>query len=213
MQSRRLRALVFRAGQNSLLSEQLFSFRKKVFVDRLGWKLNVVDGFERDEFDHPGTLNCALLRGAEVVGAFRAIRCDRPYLSARVFPRLAQSEPYPSTWDAWEISRFAALDRAASWPLYATMLNFGWIREARALVALVDLGHERMLRSLGINVRRYGGAALVGTDRNGRSIMAVAGEIPLLEQSRAMRDAVTLTLSELELTDETLVLGPDRVSA
>ncbi|MFG1417150.1 acyl-homoserine-lactone synthase [Xanthobacter sp. V0B-10] len=213
MQDRRLRALFFRSGQNPVLTGRILEFRKGVFVDRLGWKLNVVDGLERDEFDHSGTLHCALLRGAQVVGAFRAIRCDRPYLSAFVFPKLAQSEPYPSTWDAWEISRFAVVDRVASWPLYAAMLNFGWARQARALVALVDLGHERMLGRLGIKVHRYGDPASVGTDRDGRPIVAVAGEIPLREQSPALHAAVAHALSNLELNDETLVLGPDRVSA
>lgn len=212
MQSRSLKALFFRSGQNRHLTERILEFRKGVFVDRLGWKLNVVDGLECDEFDHPDTINCALQRGPRVVGAFRAIRCDKPYLSSRVFPKLAQSEPYPSTWDAWEISRFAALDRA-SWPLYAAMLNFGRVRQARALVALVDLGHERMLRSLGIKVRRYGDPMSVGTDREGRPIMAVAGEIPLLDQNPALHAAVSRALSKLEVTDETLVLGPDRVSA
>jgi acyl homoserine lactone synthase len=195
------------------LSRRIFEFRKEVFVDRLGWKLEVIDGLERDDFDHFGTINCALLDGDQVVGSFRAIRCDRPYLSACVFPTLAQLEPYPMTWDAWEISRFAAIDRAVSWPLYAAMLNFGWTRHARALVALVDLGHERVLRGHRVKVRRYGPPTLVGSDRAGRPIMAVAGEIPLHEQSQALHEAAARALSKLELTDETLVLGPDRVSA
>lgn len=139
MKAQALRAYVFRGWKEPMLFRSTLEFRKHVFIDRLGWKLNISDGVERDDFDHAWAINCALMNGSRVVGAFRAIRCDRPYLSARIFPTLA-AEPYPSTWDAWEISRFAALERA-SWPLYAAMLNFGWTRQVRALVALVVTCH------------------------------------------------------------------------
>lgn len=213
MDLRRLQARIFHAGHDRGLSQQIFDFRKRIFIDQMGWNLALIDGVEKDEFDTIDTTYCAILKGSQLVGAFRAIRCDKPYLSAVVFPDLAQTESYPSTWDAWEISRFAAVDPEISWSLYATMLDFGWSRQARALVALVDLGHERILRMLGINVRRYGAPMHVGNTRNGRPIMAVAGEIPLIDQGPTLRSAAARTLSAMEIFDETLVFGPDRISA
>lgn len=208
-----MQARIFQISDDKDLSHKVFEFRKHIFIDRMGWDLDLSDGVEKDEFDKTYTLYCALLSDEQLVGTFRAIRCDKPYLSARVFPALAKFEKYPITWDYWEISRFAALDPQVSWQLYAAMLDFGWSRQARALVALVDLGHERILRMLGIHVRRYGPPSHVGKTRHGQPIRAVAGEIPLLDQKPTLRAAVTDALSTMEIFDETLVFRPDRISA
>lgn len=184
-----------------------------MFVDNLGWALKVHEGREQDEFDRRDATLFALLRGTNVVGCFRAVRCDRPYLSREIFPCLATNIAYPQTGDCWEISRLAVSERNAASVLYAAMLDFGWSRRARALVALVDLGHERMLRSMQIHTCRYGAPTIVGFSRSGRPIRAVAGEIPLGDQSPQLRHAVTQILKHMEVADETLVLGPDRVSA
>ncbi|WP_127089065.1 acyl-homoserine-lactone synthase [Aquabacter cavernae] len=209
----RLRGRIFFAADDDRLCREVQVFRRRMFVDELGWDLTVHDGREHDEFDRNDAILFALQRHDAVVGCFRALRCDRPYLSREVFPGLASDVSYPSTSDCWEISRLAVSDRSAGAPLYAAMLDFGWKRRARALVALVDLSHERMLRAMQIHTRRYGAPAVVGINRSGRQIDAVAGEIPLDEQSPVLHRAVSQILAHMEISDETLVLGPDRVSA
>lgn len=208
-----LRGRIFRAADDLFLCRDVQRFRKRIFVDQLGWSLNVIAEREKDEFDRPDAILFALLDQHDVIGCFRALPCDGPYLCRDVFPALAQATPYPQTEDCWEISRLAAETREASAALYAAMLDFGWTRKARALVALVDLRHERALRAMRIRTQRYGMPAAVGVDRNGRTIQAVAGEIPLGAQSAELRRSVSQILANMDMSDETLVLGPDRISA
>lgn len=208
-----LQGRIFRAADDLASCRDVQRFRKRIFVDQLGWSLNVIGEREQDQFDRPDAIHFALRDQQGIVGCFRALPCDGPYLCRDVFPALAQATPYPHTEDCWEISRLAAGTREASAALYAAMLDFGWTRNARALVALVDLGHERVLRAMRIRTQRYGMPTAVGVDRNGRTIQAVAGEIPLGSQSADLRRTVSQILASMDLSDETLVLGPDRISA
>lgn len=211
----KLHAVFFRAGQRADLAQELFAFRKKLFVDELGWDLKVDGDSERDQFDTPDAVHCALLRDRQVIGSFRAVRCDRPYLASAVFPGLATTCVYPQAWDCWEISRLGVRrqDRRLAGSLYAVMFAFGWRRQARALVALADLTYERFLHRMGIRTRRYGPPAEIGVDRQGSVLRAVAGEIPLTEQSAALTAQLHVLLTTVEITDETLVLGSRRISA
>jgi acyl homoserine lactone synthase len=209
------RAEIFSEQDNPGLAREVFTFRKCRFVDDLGWALDVVGVEERDEFDTAAAVHCALMCNDVLVGAFRAIRCDEAYLSSLVFPQLASTRDYPTRQDCWEISRFgvrAGSGRHAS-VLYGVMLQFGWVRQARALVAVADLGHERLLRKLGIRTRRYGPPQIIGQSRAGAPIEAVAGEIPLTEQPANLRKSVDTLLSHVEISDATLVFGSQRLSA
>ena len=209
------RALLFFHDADRTESRAVFQFRRRLFVDHLGWRLCVSSGEERDEFDGPGAIYCALAAGDELVGTFRAVRCDRPYLSSAVFPQLAATREYPQRADCYEISRFGVdpARRCFAPLLYAVMLQFGWERRARALVAVADLNHERLLGKLGIRTRRFGPPGFVGLDRFGVPLDAVAGEIVLGEQPAPLADRVSALLHNVEIVDETLVLRPERLSA
>lgn len=201
----------------------VFRFRKQLFVDDLGWDLPSLgeawgEGArdeERDGFDTADAIHCALYCESEVVGVFRAIRCDRPYLSRVVFPELAAGRAFPRRPDCFEISRFGVREtqRRLGPLLYAVMFHFGAERGARSLVATVDLGHERLLRRLGVRTDRYGLPQVIGRTVHGREILAVAGEIPLTRQDRATAARFDHLLSFVEISDETSVLGSRRLSA
>ena len=96
---------------------------------------------------------------------------------------------------------------------YSMMLRYGRQQQATALVALVDLSHERFLRQIGIRTRRYGPPQIVGTNLRGRPIQAVAGEIPLLEQFDDRFPSLLQLSASVEICDETLAFGRRFVSA
>jgi acyl homoserine lactone synthase len=215
MRGPKLHAYLYHGAGLSENRDAIFLFRKALFVDQLGWSLACDFSEERDEFDRDDTIHCALYVHDALIGGFRAIRCDRPYLGRCVFPHLATTGRYPVAPNYWEISRFGVFrtHREHGLALYALMFSFAEARKARALVAIADLGHERLLRRIGINTHRYGPPAVIGADRWGTPIEVVAGEIPIAEQDASRLRFLKSQADEVEISDETLVLGPTRVYA
>lgn len=211
------RAIITTANQSPGIVQDLQRFRKRIFVDEHGWQLRCeADGREVDEFDTAQAVHVALSDGRGLVGTFRALRADGPYLVQSKFPQLARSRPFPFGRDVWEISRFAVDPRAghAAAPAnYAVMFRFAHLRQARALIALADLRYERFLSHLGVVSRRYGVPERIGTDQHGRPVIGLAGEIPITEQGGHRFERLLQQNQHVEIIDETLVLGCERLSA
>lgn len=195
----------------------LLRFRKRKFVDTLGWPLRCKDAMEADEFDLSTTLYCGLYEGDSVVGGFRAIRTDYPYLASLKFPELANELPYPRSQRSWEISRLGVLSGASgfgrSLACYAAMFAFANAVNAYSLVAFCDVGHERLLSRLGVKTRRFGEPQLIGSDEVGRPIKAVAGEIVLADQDAKRLRLLTAPVNAMEIEDAAAVFGRRRLSA
>jgi N-acyl-L-homoserine lactone synthetase len=135
-------------------------FRYRIFVERLGWRLQTHGRLELDQFDRPDTVYViARDREGNVVGVARLLSTHRPYLLAEVFPQLLGKASRPHSQDVWELSRFAALDLAAAVPASATPFDTSLalilLREAmkvaaqngaKELVSVSPLGIERILR-------------------------------------------------------------------
>ena len=212
----RFRAIMCTEEQNPSVVDDLYRFRKGLFVDRLGWELTVEDGRERDQFDTDAAVHCALFEGRQVIGGFRAIRTDHDYLAQTVFPYLASLKPYPRQRNAWEISRFGVSPGGGVRPAllnYALMFRFAHTRQAAILVAVANLQHERLLARFGVRTRRYGPPQVVGETEDGSPMLAVAGEIPVREQTGPRFSSLLEFAKDVEIDDEALVLGPARVSA
>lgn len=211
----RLRAIIFHEESNLEMAAAFFRFRKALFVDECGWSLPVCSDAETDQFDTSDASYCILLQEETVIGGFRAIRCDMPYLARCVFPHLATTRPYPERPDYWEISRFGVdrHHRKYGAALYAVMFRFAETRRAKALVAVADLGHERLLSKIGIRTRRYGPPITLDDDGIAEPIQIVAGEIPLAEQDRSRLQFLRKSAESMEIRDDTLVWRPVRVSA
>ena len=211
----RLVAIIFHEQSNLEMAAAFFRFRKALFIDECGWNLPVCSDTETDQFDTPDAVYCAILANNTVVGGFRAIRCDGPYLARGVFPHLATTRPYPERPDYWEISRFGVRrhHRKYGVMLYAMMFRFAESRRAKALVAIADLGHERLLARLGIRTRRYGPPIALQDADMPEPIKVVAGEIPIAEQDRTRLQFLRSCAESMEIRDDTLVWRPERVSA
>lgn len=198
-------------------------FRKQLFVEVRGWDLPTQGDLEIDAFDHDDAEYAVICFERRIVGCFRAIRTDAPYLAAEVFPDLAASRSYPHRRDFWEISRFGImpgqdrfLRRELAVANYALMFEFARRRQARALVAIADLTYERFLRKLGVITRRYGPPVDTPIGRDG-TIPLVAGEIPVGDARFSLPEKITDALNLMEIRDEVadseFVLGRRGLSA
>lgn len=211
------RAIITTQAENPQEVAEFYLFRKRLFVDRCGWGLPFDELGERDQFDTPRTEYCLLYLEEALVAGFRAIRTDLPYLAQTIFPQLASFRPFPLSAAAWEISRFGVMashnERVIARINYALMFRFAQMRRASSLVAIADLTYERFLSVLGIKTRRYGLPQEVGCNAFGEPLVAVAGEIPLHDQS-VLRVAYFAEISKnLEITDAAYVFGRSLVPA
>ena len=192
-------------------------FRNVELVDGLGWDLTVVDGREVDEFDNADALHCLIRSEGEIVGYFRTIRTDRPYLAATKFPDLATRRPYPHSPVVWELSRIAVKSSERRFEtalhLYSTMMQVVSSRGGVAICGFVDTNHERLFARAGLITERYGEPAVIGADRFGRPITVVAGEIPFPKQSGARFERLISLVRTMEVDDADTVLRRSSLSA
>lgn len=145
-------------------------YRKKVFIETLGWDLQIRDEMELDQFDRPDTLYMVSQDDAGIVnGCARLLPTDRPYLLGEVFPELMQGQPIPCSPDVWELSRFAAVDFNARGGSPLTQFSSGiavqLLRQAitcaaehgaKRLITVSPIGIERLLRHTGVHAHRAG---------------------------------------------------------
>lgn len=93
--------------QFSNLLDDMFRLRARVFGERLGWDVNIVDGKEIDDFDN---LDPAYVIGVDdeghVVAAVRALQTTGPHMLADVFSKILDGEPPLRSATLWESTRF-----------------------------------------------------------------------------------------------------------
>jgi acyl homoserine lactone synthase len=210
-------AHIFTRSSNPRKFSQFGEFRRILFVETLGWDLMLRNDYELDEFDHDRAHYLTLSVGEEIVGGFRAIRCDHPYLAKTKFPDLAEFHQFPSKPKHWEISRFGvatkSVPRSTAAILYSLMLNFGLQRQAEGLVAFTSLGHEHYLRRLGVVTRRYGEPSRIGEPGTTAHFTVVAGEIPLNAQQTGVLSRLISISNNVRLVDATSIQRPARATA
>jgi acyl homoserine lactone synthase len=179
--------MLYYYGKQGALSPQLWEsmgrYRRKVFVNHLGWRLSCSDEIESDEFDGPDAIYVCSQDGCgQVNGVSRLLPTTAPYLLEKIFPSLWAGAHLPHSSEIWELSRFAAVDfdnfasqtkqvsarHAAS--LFQYVLRVAAECGARALVTVSPVGVERLFRINGFRARRIGvprmheGVAIVGLE-------------------------------------------------
>ena len=216
-ENRVYKARIMGVGSPKSDLEQVFRFRKTLFVDNLKWNLKIENQLEVDQFDSLNAVYGVLFRDNELVGSFRALRTDGPYLADQVFPELAVTKQYPKTPRSYEISRFGvlphALAREDAAVLYALMFHFALLRRARSLVAVTDLFLERYLARRRIRSRRFGPPREYTRSDTTPSFTLVAGEIPIGLQTETDLIALLSYLNGVTIHDDTLVYGRQSISA
>lgn len=154
---------------------QLFKYRYQVFVELLGWQLDVPPGRETDQFDHDDTLYViAEDEAGSIVGCARLLPTTAPYLLEEVFPELLNGAPIPKSADIWELSRFTSCDlnsvsntRSGQFSsedtvdLLEASLDCARRHGAKRVISVSPIGVERLLRRAGFKARRAGPPTIV----------------------------------------------------
>jgi len=176
------------AGLNQGAFAGVSRYRRRMFIETLGWPLDSPPGEERDQFDRHDTVYVVARNdAAEVIGCARLLPTRSPYLLAEVFPELLGGMPAPCAADIWELSRFAALDfnsdQTSALPSWSSPLAVALLRQtlacaaahgARRLITVSPIGIERLLRRAGFDARRAGPPVIV----DGHPLFACWIEVP-----------------------------------
>ena len=89
------------------LLDEMFALRARVFGERLGWDVDILDGKEIDQFD---ALNPAYVIGlnddGRVVSCVRALQTTGPHMLSDVFSDILDGEPPMRSARLWESTRF-----------------------------------------------------------------------------------------------------------
>lgn len=157
--------------------DSVFKLRHETFINRLGWEISSNEGRERDQFDDLDPFHIVVKVENSVKGCWRALPTTSDYMLKDVFPELLQGETAPEVKDVWEISRFA-VDKtkrcedkgyysAATIDLIRSFHGFAKENGIKSYVTVTSVACERILRQLGVNMRRMGeGKALqIGVER------------------------------------------------
>jgi N-acyl-L-homoserine lactone synthetase len=92
--------------KHSELALEMHRLRRRVFRDRLDWKVSVSDGLEIDQYDAL-TPTCLLgVDRRDVVGCVRLLPTTGPNMLADTFPVLLDGRAAPKNAKIWETSRF-----------------------------------------------------------------------------------------------------------
>jgi len=135
----------------------LADYRHRIFVQRLGWHLPCLDGREFDQFDRPDTVyTLALDASGAILGCARMLPTTKPYLLGELFPELLDGAPPPRSARIWELSRFACSSPSATRPLLAATIASAARAGATRLLTISPLGVERLMRRMGVQMRRAG---------------------------------------------------------
>ncbi len=92
---------------------EMHRLRYRVFKERLGWGVNVVDGAEADDFDSASP-SYLLQRDRDggVQGCVRLLPTTGPTMLRDVFSELLAGRAAPASREIWESSRFALCEGA-----------------------------------------------------------------------------------------------------
>lgn len=154
--------------QNAPLIAKMHEFRAKAFGERRGWRVNVSDGKEVDDFDQMDPLYVILSDGmGEHVASVRLLPTTGPYMMSEIFSDVAGPGGIVRHPLIWECSRFCvdtewARDFGQDGVNIATrMLLFGVFRTALEiglinLVGVYDVYMERILKRTGCIMERMG---------------------------------------------------------
>ena len=164
----------FSAGTRQQLPPQLFEqmghYRREVFINRLGWELNMTNGMELDEFDGPDAVYvCSQDEESNVTGVARLLSTTGPYLMEKVFPQLWAGNELPCDPQIWELSRFAMMNpvksavvslhqasAVAASTLLRQVIQAAKSNGANSLITISPVGMERLLRVNGFRAKRAG---------------------------------------------------------
>jgi len=162
--------------------DAMFRNRAETFSDRLGWEVEVKDGYERDVFDDENPLYLVSVDPdtEEYWGSLRLLPTTGPNMLRDVFPQLLDGE-YIESATIWESSRICAAavpgqpERGKSgvnYVLSELILGIGEVAVTAGLtqvVSVFDARISRVLKAAGCNPQ------IIGTPQRIGGVMSYAG--------------------------------------
>ncbi|AJQ97077.1 acyl-homoserine-lactone synthase [Gynuella sunshinyii] len=156
----------------SSLFADVFQLRYEAFVNRLNWEVVADNGRERDCFDDLQPYHIAIKDDeGRVQGCWRALPTLGSYMLKDVFPVMLQGESVPRHRQVWEISRLVVRKGAAkpthgcigdiSVDLVLSFRDFALKHGIRSYVTVTTLAGERLLKMLGVRLRRLGAGKVI----------------------------------------------------
>ena len=173
--------------------DQMHRIRAQVFSERLGWEVDVEDGWEIDRFDDENPLYLLSIDPVSnrVRGSLRLLPTTGPNMLLDVFPCLLPGDIIESA-TIWESTRFSvhqdyAAERSANrlnattGELLAGIVEVGMMAGLTYVVSVYDARMARVLKSAGC------AAEIIGKPQRIGGVMTYAG---LFEINQRMLDSI-----------------------
>lgn len=171
-----------RGGLGSLL-DGMHQLGARVFAGRLGWRVKIEYGRERDEYDAlDPTYILALTDRGDVAGCVRLLPTTGPTMLSQTFPQLLPGGPLRGKSTMVESSRFCVDTRGegrgcrflheATLTIFAGMIEWSMSNGFDEIATTTDLRVERILQRAGWPMTRIGGVERIG------ETISVAGILP-----------------------------------
>ena len=152
----------------------MYRLRAKVFKERMGWDIPVLNGMEIDGYDALDPHYLLIREGNQgVCGCWRLLPTEGPYMLRDTFPELLYGHAAPADSKVWELSRFAIeADGAQGFGFTNLALEsmrslflFGERMGIERYVAVTTTAIERMMRRAGIVIERFGPPLQIGVEK------------------------------------------------
>lgn len=140
-------------------TEAMFRNRAEIFGRRLGWEVEVKDGYERDRFDDLNPLYLVSVDPATGAywGSLRLLPTTGPNMLRDVFPQLLEEGEAVESATIWESSRICAVaapeqpertKNGAGYVLSELIAGIGEVALLAGLTQIVSVFDSRILRVL-----------------------------------------------------------------
>ncbi|MGQ7844428.1 acyl-homoserine-lactone synthase [Granulosicoccus sp. 3-233] len=191
-----MRQLILGTREHPALNQSVLTrmhrLRHRVFRERLRWNVGSDNGVEVDDFDALDPYYMVALEDGEATACWRLLPTTGPYMLRNTFQQLLRGEPLPEQRDIWELSRFAVLSPAqrfkgqihlndVAFEMFDRLIQFADERRIRQYVTVVSTSVERLMKSNGISLRRFGDGQASDVD----GIRSVACWVTLDQRTRA----------------------------
>ncbi|MBV6633804.1 MAG: GNAT family N-acetyltransferase [Alphaproteobacteria bacterium] len=175
--------------------------RYRVFNRELGWAIKDQDLLEIDGFDNDAS-HFAVVEGSQLVGYWRAIRTDRPYLLDTEFPELFGDRPPIKSSDVWEISRLVIEPdhpdrRQIGRALASGFVKHGRDHSAKSVIGITDPRFHLFLKRCGFEMQTLTRPHHVGESSRG-TVEALISECPINNKNIKAADLVSGDFAQAE---------------
>jgi acyl homoserine lactone synthase len=179
--------------------DAMFRCRAQTFSERLGWRVVVKDGYERDRFDDENPLYLVSVDpcSGEYRGSLRLLPTTGPNMLRDVFPSLLNDNEVIESATIWESSRICAVANnhnlgrvggGVSHVLAELLVGIGDVARLAGLTQIVSVFDARVFRILASAGCK---PQILGTPRRIDGTMSYAG---VFNMDEAFQQAVRGTL-------------------